>query len=108
MANDSDKLLAVGWHKITFSLNDIARGRHGALQDEFWPRLIVAGSPLDAVLFMSTDPTSNDYFFSPGAVQIAEPLIAKYSGVECSAPARSDVRPLGMAGDLDGISFSNS
>jgi hypothetical protein len=76
------------WHKVILSDADITAHKHLELQNEFTGLWFAAGGPKDAGMFTSTD--SHDYFFSPGAVSMAVPILARYGSVECSAPTKSE------------------
>jgi hypothetical protein len=80
--------MRMSWYKVTLSGDDITAGKNTSLQDDFTTLWINAGSPRDAGMFWS--PSTHDYYFSLGASEIATGLIARYLGLECTAPARSD------------------
>ncbi|HLJ30496.1 MAG TPA: hypothetical protein VKY85_27580 [Candidatus Angelobacter sp.] len=96
------------WYKVTFSPADVSAGKPLTLQDEFTVLLLANGSPQYAAIFMkarsigddltATDDSISDddfsgaiIFFSPVAAQIAGGLVARYGGVECERPKRSEV-----------------
>jgi hypothetical protein len=77
------------------------------LRETFETLFAVNHAPADAALFTANrEDTSYGYFFSPGAARIASSLIARYGGVECAAPAVSDVTPLVGNPWLDAIPFA--
>jgi hypothetical protein len=90
----SDGLVLMPWNKVTLSHEDIAALKHMKLQEAFTQIVMVHGAPKSVGMF--SDPTigMHEYYFSPGAVLIAGPLLAGYSGVECAAPKRSSVHLL--------------
>jgi hypothetical protein len=71
------------WYKVTSADWDI--------QDEFASRWLASGGPKDAALFSvrNIKARNNDFYFSPGAARIAEDIIARYAGTECSRPVAS-------------------
>jgi hypothetical protein len=75
------------------SHDDISARKHMALQDGFTKIFIANRGPGDAGMYQSLEFGVHEYFFPPGAVRIALPLIVAYGGVECPAPTRAEVKP---------------
>jgi len=94
------------WYEVTFSPEDISAGLGRDIIQEFSDMYVASGGARDAALFKRSD-SFYIYYFSPGAARIATRLITAYSGVACSAPARSELRL--MAGDtrFDEIPFAD-
>lgn len=86
---------------------EVASGRAVELQEKFSVVFRAFAGPADAAMFMSRDVMENLYYFSPGAARIAMPLIAAYAGVECPAPAKSEVHPLVVSGGFSEVPFSS-
>jgi hypothetical protein len=99
-------LIRMSWYKVTFSDDAIAAGRQISLQDDFSVLWITAGVPKDVGMFGRPGPCVRDYYFSLGASETATDLIARYSGVKCTAPARSEVHTLVGHAGAEGIPFS--
>jgi hypothetical protein len=80
------------WQRVVLSFEDVASGRHFALQEQFEAIFIACAAPMGAAMFGDLDSAKNfTYYFSPIASSIAAPLLAKTGGVECPAPKRSPV-----------------
>jgi len=82
------------WYKVTLTHADIAAQKHQFLQNAFTLIATSHHAPKDAAMFFDPTIGVHEYYFSPGAVLIAMPMLATYCGVECDAPARSSVRLL--------------
>ena len=56
-------------------------------------RIVVTGcaAQTQAAMFANVDSLAHHFYFSPGAVEIASDLIARYSGAECAKPEVSDL-----------------
>jgi hypothetical protein len=80
----------MSWYKVAMTSRDITARRDDHLEDTFKQVLTEARFPQDAALFSNDFPPGEDliYFFSPGAVRIAESLISLYSGVPCEGPPK--------------------
>jgi hypothetical protein len=81
------------WYKVAFPASEIASGgKANALQQAFETFFTQHHAPLNAALFTSRDARVTNYFyyFSPGAADIAKPLIESYGGVPTSPPILSD------------------
>lgn len=99
--------MAMPWYKVTLSKADIRAGKIGSLQDGFEALFIALGGPGNAGMFGGLELGGHKYYFSPGAARIAGALIARYAGVECVPPKRSEVAILvADAGRLDEIPFA--
>jgi hypothetical protein len=87
---------AMTWYKVTLSPADITEGRQVQMEDAFYALFVKAEAPKeDGVgMFSLKDDTQYVFYFSPGAAQLAMPLIDAYGGVPCEAPQRSEVRVL--------------
>ena len=96
----------MSWYKVTFSVREMADGRHRVLCNEFNKVFTLAGAPRDAGLFSDADVMLNAYYFSPGAAAIAMPLILSYAGAECGAPSRSSLRHVAAHDEAGNIPFS--
>jgi len=84
----------MSWYKITLSHEDIAAQKHRALQSSFTELFLASGGPKGAGMFSNPEIGIHEYYFSPVAAELAEVLIAGYSGVPCDAPTRSEAHPL--------------
>lgn len=93
------------WYKVAMSPEDVAAYKGKGLQDAFAELFVDIGGPPDAGMFGSLEVTG-DYFFSPGAVRIAGPLIEGFAGFECPAPTRSEVAILVAHSDAEDIPFA--
>jgi hypothetical protein len=78
------------WYRVGLSTTEVAAEKYAKLQTTFDILFKASSSPEDAAMFESNNP-KYIYYFSPGAVAIAMPLISAYSGVECSAPSEANV-----------------
>jgi len=96
----------MNWYTVRFSNDEVANGRHMALQDAFAKIFIQSGAPIDAGMFGSIAPGLADCYFSPGAARIAMPLIAAYHGVVCQAPRQADMAILVANHGFDGKPFA--
>lgn len=94
----------MSWYKVDLSPEDINASRYVALQETFEDLFAASGSPENAGMFESAIP-DYVYYFSPGAVVIAMPLISAFHGVPCAAPAESSVKALVFKGDLEDVPF---
>ena len=79
----------MSWFKVEMSKQDVAAGKAINLQEEFTKVFDRSGAPTKAGMFNSLDVKTNEYFFSPGAVEIAKPLIERFGGRSCDAPKKS-------------------
>jgi hypothetical protein len=77
------------WHRVTLSAEEARDGKHVRLQRAFEPLFVRLGAPSEAGMFARWNGDSFDYFFSPGAIEIAESIIRAYGGVECEPPKAS-------------------
>jgi len=96
----------MGWYKVTMTPAEVVSGRAILLQDALADLFIRFAGPRDAAMFSSSDVMKNEYFFSPGAVRIAAPIIAAYAGVACEAPKRSELHMLVVNADAEAVSFA--
>jgi hypothetical protein len=94
------------WYEVTFSPEDIDAGRAIAMIAAFTDVCVAFAGPRDAGLFKSRD-SAYTFYFSPGAARIAMPVITAFSGVACSAPARSNVQIAAADARLDEIPFAD-
>jgi hypothetical protein len=97
----------MSWYKVTFSVDEMASGRHHGLCNGFSALFIAAGAPKNAGMFADADVMTNAYYFSPGAIAIAKPLIAIYAGVECEAPSKSAIKSVVLRDDGGDIPFAD-
>jgi hypothetical protein len=75
------------WYKISLSGDDIALGKGIRLQEAFGALHFAHGSPKDAALFASgIEPRI--YYFPPGAIEIAQPILSGYEVIECKPKFR--------------------
>ena len=95
-----------GWYKVTLSVSEVASGKGIILQEQFSALFIAAGAPRDAGMFGSRDVMLNIYYFSPGAIGFAMPLILAFAGVECQPPTKSEVHALVSHTDTGDIPIS--
>ncbi len=82
------------WYKVTLPFAEAGiAGKAMALQNAFGELLIASGGVRDAAMFSNRDENYEwcFYYFSPGAVRLAKPLIDAYGGVTCPAPKRGTV-----------------
>jgi hypothetical protein len=80
------------WYKVTFPASEIGSGgKVNALQQAFETLFTQHRAPSNAALFTSPDATLANYFyyFSPGAADIAKPLIESFGGLPSPAPILS-------------------
>jgi hypothetical protein len=85
-----ETLRAMHWQRVVLSDYDIANNKLMQLQDGFAAAHVDAGFLRGAAMF--ADLADDEvYYFSPRAVEIAGPLIAKYGGENCDAPRSSKV-----------------
>jgi hypothetical protein len=98
------------WYKVTISKQEIIEGKHLSLLQEFHALQMANHATKDAAMF--TNPGHDFpryYFFSPGAVRIAQKLINTYGGVSCNAPLATDVNlTSGDTLQLKNIPFATS
>lgn len=79
------------WHKIELSADDVIAGKEIEIVKVFTQAFVAASGPTkDAAMFTTrlNSPGATIYL-SPGAVRIAQTLIANYSGVPCDCPPKS-------------------
>jgi hypothetical protein len=80
------------WYKVTLPFKESgAGGKVMLLQDAFDAAFMANQLPENAAMFGRRDEDPNNYscYFSPGAVQIAEVLIATCAGVMCEPPVKA-------------------
>jgi hypothetical protein len=80
------------WHKVTLPLRETGiGGKVASLQDAFDAAFMANLFPEDAAMFGNRDKEPKNYscYFSPGAVRIAQDLIAAYTGVACPPPLKA-------------------
>jgi hypothetical protein len=81
--------METSWYQVALSDQDVIAGKGLELQDLFSVLFLSKGGPKDAAMFCSRSSQENNFYFTPGAVNIAKELIARYRGVECPAPLGS-------------------
>jgi hypothetical protein len=79
------------WYRVTLSNSDVVARRHMELQKGFETLFLANRWPTQAAMFANVDSLAHHFYFSPGAVEIASDLIARYSGAECAKPEVSDL-----------------
>ncbi len=82
------------WYKVHFIFSEAGvRAKAIKLQNEYSRIFVKNRGPKDALVF--TDQEHNeqhyDYYFSPGAMRIAGPLVLASGGVPCARPDRKQV-----------------
>ncbi|MFZ0795006.1 MAG: hypothetical protein WAM65_14645 [Candidatus Korobacteraceae bacterium] len=82
------------WYKVGFVFSEAGvRAKAVKLQNEYSRIFVKHRGPKDALVF--TDREHNDqhydYYFSPGAMLIAESLVLSAGGVPCARPDRDRV-----------------
>ena len=80
------------WYEVTLPLKENGvGGKVMALQDAFDAVFMANHLPENAALFGNRGTRFKDYscYFSPGAVRIAQDLIAAYGGVICQPPGKA-------------------
>jgi hypothetical protein len=95
------------WYVVTLSQTDVSAMRNMSLQMSFQLLFMANHAPKNAGMFTDLEtrfPAA--FYFSPGAVRIAEILIASYSGKPCQAPKQSELCILVANTDLSRIPFS--
>jgi len=101
----------MAWYKVTLSPADISEGRQVQMEDAFYAVFVKAEAPKEAGvgMFSLKDDRQYVFYLSPGAAQLAMPLIDTYSGVPCEAPQGSEVRVLwAHAEGLDAFPFARA
>jgi hypothetical protein len=94
------------WYKVTLSHEDIAVRRGITLQESFADLFVAYGAPKGAAMFSNPTIGIHEYYFSPAAAELAEVLIAGYSGVPCDAPTRKEVHILVSHAGAEDIPFA--
>ena len=94
------------WHKVVFTSEEVARGRALELQNLFMDLFMRNRAPADAGMFGARAVMKNEYFFSPGAMLIAGPIVMGYAAVECDPPKRSEVALLVSHAAAESIPFA--
>jgi len=61
------------------------------LQKSFETLFLANQWPKQAAMLANVDSLAHHFYFSPGAVEIASELIARYAGTECAKPEVSDL-----------------
>jgi hypothetical protein len=61
------------------------------LQKAFETLFLANQWPSGAAMFASVDTLAHQFYFSPGAVEIARDLLDGYAGKECAQPQVSDL-----------------
>jgi len=74
----------MSWYKIPLS-HAAYRAAGPALQEAFLEAFIRWAAPQGTVLFGASDEDIFDFYLSPGAVEIALPVIVANGGVPCEA-----------------------
>jgi len=91
------------WYKIELSSDQVKAGKEGEIAKAFTRLYIEAGGQRDAAMFTSKMNPRGDcvVYLSPGAVRIAQALIAAYNATPCAAPSRDVILLVGHqdAGD---------
>jgi hypothetical protein len=81
------------WYKVTMSQQDVIDGKAIQLQKEYEAcHLRDRESRNDALMLDTNDVFEPTYYFSPGAVRAALPVILRWGGKSCPAPS-----PKGLA-----------
>jgi hypothetical protein len=83
------------WYKVHFTfVEPDVRGRAIKLQNDYSRIFVKNRGPADALVFTDREHNQQhyDYYFSPGAVRIAEALVLASGGVPCPRPDRKQVR----------------
>jgi hypothetical protein len=96
----------MAWYKVSLSHEDIAARKHMELQAAFMEVFKAHNVPRNAAMLQSQDSSIHDYYFSPSAASIFLLNIASYSGIECPASARADVKLLVGHSGAEGIPFA--
>jgi hypothetical protein len=77
----------MGWMRIPLPPADIARHREHMIQEAFVNAWTAAGVPPDAVMYLTTDVTDDQYcYFTPAAVNIARRLLETFGAEDCHEP----------------------
>ena len=95
------------WYVVTLSQTDVSAMKNMSLQMSFQLLFMANHAPKNAGMFTDIEtrfPAA--FYFSPGAVRIAETLIGSYSGKPCEAPKKSELSILVANADLSRIPFS--
>jgi hypothetical protein len=79
------------WYRVTLSNSDVVARKHMELQKAFETLFLANQWPRQAAMFANVDTLAHHFYFSPGAVEIARELIARYAGTECAKPEVSDL-----------------
>jgi hypothetical protein len=98
----------MAWYKVSLSHEDIAAGKQMELKTAFIEVFKAHDVPRNAAMLQSRDSSIHEYYFSPGAASIFLLNIASYSGIECPAPARADVKLLVGHSGAEDIAFAKA
>lgn len=81
------------WYKVQFLSSELEAPARGVrLQNEYSRLYVRHRGPKDALLMANG--ARDEYYFSPGAMLIAESLVLAAGGVACNRPQRSQVNLL--------------
>ena len=79
------------WNRISMSNDEMLAGKADKLQSEFAKIWMVLGAPPEAAMYASRAPGGkHDYFFTPGAVEIAAPVLKSFGAAECEKPGEKE------------------
>jgi len=96
----------MNWYMVEFSVEQAAAGGPNRLLLDFKNCFDANGRPKTAAMFYGKNSLGRVYYFSPDAATIALPVITACHGVECIAPAKTDLA-LSFGEWAEGIPFSN-
>ena len=82
------------WYQVGFVFSEAdARAKAVKLQNEYSRIFVKHRCPKEALVFTDREHNAQhyDYYFSPGAMRIAGPLVLSSGGVPCARPDRNQV-----------------
>lgn len=79
------------WYKVTFTMDEVARGDHMKIQDEFLNAVMAAGSPRDLAMFGRLEDSFVIRYFTPASATHCAALLSTYSAVPCDNPGNDDM-----------------
>jgi len=94
------------WYSITLPDEQTGNDRHTILRDAFAHLFTRLGVPPEVGMFAHSVNGKEAYYFSPGAVQIARPLLIAYGAVECEPPQREELSLVFGHSECDNLPFA--
>ena len=79
------------WTKVTMTAEQVARGDHMKLQDDFGARFMALGAPKGVAMYSLRDGDDFCYYFSPQSSAISDPITAGMKTEKCDKPSKDGI-----------------